>query len=77
MGTITEIPLFIEMRLDFMSYLICPRKKKKQHGTLKQFVIESKAETCQPLCSKHWPGGSDPDVTVSKIATAGKAAVPY
>lgn len=53
------------------------QEKKKQHGTLKQFVIESKAEICQPLCSKHWPGGSDPDVTVSKIATAGKAAVPY
>lgn len=52
-------------------------KKKKNNTTLKQFVIESKAEICQCLRSKHWPRGSDPDVTVSKIATAGKAAVPY
>lgn len=76
MGTIAEIPLFIEMPLVFMSYLIRPGKKKN-NTTLKQFVIESKAEICQCLRSKHWPRGSDPDVTVSKIATAGKAAVPY
>lgn len=33
MGTIAEIPLFIEMPLVFMSYLIRPGKKnKKQHN---------------------------------------------
>lgn len=31
MGTIAEIPLFIEMPLVFMSYLIRPGKKK-QHN---------------------------------------------
>lgn len=30
MGTIAEIPLFIEMPLVFMSYLIRPGKKKKK-----------------------------------------------
>lgn len=72
METIAEIPLFIEMPLVFMSYLIRPGKKKKNNTTLKQFVIESKVEICQCLRSKHRPRGSDPDVTVSKIATAGE-----